>query len=493
MLLVLLSCVSNRSAQSPGKDSVAFSEADADTDSDSDSDGDADWDYEEEDTATDTGETTCAEALSTAQLLYLSADDSNSQASPVLYRAALENGFQVSGPALPWEFLNYYSFDYPATDAVGLVASMMASSDVEGGIELLVAAVAPAVDASTRMPLNLSFSLDASCSMTGRGLELSQATIRSVASQLQVGDVVSVVTWSADSNILLDGYAVTGPNDGTLLGIADGLESDGSTDLANGLKVGYQLAANHQSAENISRVMLISDGGANTGVTDEELIGEYAGRQQDSAIYLVGVGASYIGGYSRGLMDRVTDLGRGAHVFVDSEAEADHQFGEEERFLENVLVAATDVRLSMELPAGWVVERFSGEQISTDPAEVFPQNLAPNDQMLYHMTLKNCGGDENAGFRFVLTSTDVSGQETETVLETTVSEMMGQSQEQIVKAVALVDAARAMAKLRDLPMAEKLELLGMAQEKVAAALVILPDDLDLQEVAQMLVNYQALL
>jgi Ca-activated chloride channel family protein len=59
-------------------------------------------------------------------------------------------------------------------------------------------------------------------------------------------------------------------------------------------------------------VVLISDGGANTGITDEDLIGHYAANQEDSAIYLIGIGAADPEDYQAQLMDTVTDLWQGA-------------------------------------------------------------------------------------------------------------------------------------------------------------------------------------
>ena len=46
--------------------------------------------------------------------LYLSADDSNSQASPVVVRSRIQQGRHVDpGLIRTYEFLNYYTFHYP--------------------------------------------------------------------------------------------------------------------------------------------------------------------------------------------------------------------------------------------------------------------------------------------------------------------------------------------------------------------------------------------
>ena len=67
------------------------------------------------------------------------------------------------------------------------------------------------------------------------------------------------------------------------------------------------------------RVVLISDGGANAGVTDLDLIASEASDSDGEGTYLLGVGVGSPGVYKHELMDAVTDAGKGAYVFIDSE------------------------------------------------------------------------------------------------------------------------------------------------------------------------------
>src|SRR5690606_29804732 len=106
----------------------------------------------------------------------------------------------------------------------------------------------------------------------------------------RAGDTVSVVEWSTNFNPVLAGYPVSGPNDAMLLSKVDALVTGGGTDLSGGLNAGYSLAANVFDGAKTNRVVLISDGGANVGITDEELIGENAAAEGADGIYLVGIG-----------------------------------------------------------------------------------------------------------------------------------------------------------------------------------------------------------
>lgn len=496
--IALLGCnMAPASDDAPTADDSSGSwEGDADTDADADGDSDADSDSDTDtdsaaDSATDTAEPeVCDGALPEVLRLTMSADDSNSQASPVLFRGQIQDGQTFINDAKAWEFLNYYDFHYPPADTgLGLQVGAAAQADT---VELVAAVVAPRETAAGRRPLNLVFAVDVSGSMAGRGIQMVKAAIEAMATQLRAGDRVSLVTWATSTNTLLSGHEVTGADDPALLAALDGLEVGSSTNLSMGLSTGYNLAREHQSAGFTSRVVLLSDGGANTGETDEELIGARAAGREDEAIYLIGVGVGAPGSYDTRLMDTVTDLGRGAHVFIDTSDEAARQFGDAERFIENLMVAATDVTLQMDLPAGWVIERFSGEQISTNPKEVRPQNLAPNDQMLYHLTLRNCGGEADPAFTFEARWADLEGAVHTTNLAGPLSTLALTEPAQVVKAVALVDTADALDLVWKLNPDERAAALLEAKASVDAALLVAIGDEDLAEVGALLEAYAAM-
>ncbi len=90
-------------------------------------------------------------------------------------------------------------------------------------------------------------------------------------------------------------------------------------------------------------------------------------------------------------MDTVTDAGKGASIYIPSAAEAAKMFSE--RFISTLMVAARDVQVELDLPPGFAIKRFSGEEYSTDPAEVEPQHLAPNDAMIFHQEIETCAPD----------------------------------------------------------------------------------------------------
>jgi Ca-activated chloride channel family protein len=321
--------------------------------------------------------------------LYLSADDSSSMASPVIARHLIRSGQRVAaGLVRPYEFLNYYDFSFePAEKGKVRVVPQLSSCPVDGALSFQVALQSETREAEQRAPLNLTLVLDTSGSMAGTPLELEQAAVRAIAGQLKAGDVVSVVTWNTDQRELLTAHDVEGTPDAALLGVAEALQAGGGTDLDGGLRRGYELAQEQFSTERINRVVVVSDGIANVGETNAEMIASHANDEEGgSGIYLAGVGVG--DGVNDTLLNVVTDAGRGAYIYLDSEDEAEKMLGD--RFLSVIDVAARAVRLELTLPWYFQVQKFYGEAISTDASKVYPQHLGPNDAMLFFQILQAC-------------------------------------------------------------------------------------------------------
>lgn len=378
-------------------------------------------------------------------VLYLSPDDSNSMGSPVVARELLQKGWA------PWqirtyEFLNYYRIGFTAPPAPNLALFAEADNgDVLGEVKLQLGirsfdAVLP------RRPMTVTFVLDTSGSMAGDGIARERAAVKAIAKGLAKNDVVNMVTWNTANQVVLDGHVVTGPNDAALINAANGLIADGGTDLHSGLVAGYDLAEQHYGETRLNRVILISDGGANVGITDEELIGLKSEDADKEGIYLMGIGAGPADGYNDTLMDVVTDAGRGAYVYLDDPAEADAIFGS--RFDEVMEVAARGVQIELTMPWYFSLEKFSGEMYSPDPDAVKPQHLAPSDAMVLHQSLVACDpaviNNADPIQMRVTWKTPLTYQDQESILATTVGDLLAADKPHLAKGLAIVAYAEAL-------------------------------------------------
>jgi Ca-activated chloride channel family protein len=390
----------------------------------------------------------------------------------------------------PWEFLNYYDFRFePAEPDEVRMHAQLSSCPQDDRLSLQVALQAEQRANDARAPLTITLVLDTSGSMGGSPIALERAAVRAIASQLRAGDVVSAVTWAEVQTPVLEGHEVTGPNDSALLALASSLDAGGGTNLHGGLVHGYALAERYYGADRINRVVLVSDGQANVGVTDETLIGEHADDEEGEAgIYLAGIGVG--DGVNDTLMNVVTDAGRGTYIYLDSEAEAQRMLGA--RFLQAIDLAVRNVRLEVTLPYHLVLEEFYGEVASTDASLVRPQHLAPNDAMLFFQVLRACEpellrGDDRILLRATWQTTHTR-EDKETVIDTTLNALAGDDAD-LTKGAAIAAYADALiAAASPGASGERTAILTEALQTVRAAQNA-DTDPDLIEIAGLLERY----
>jgi Ca-activated chloride channel homolog len=143
----------------------------------------------------------------------------------------------------------------------------------ESTLDVLVRVVAPDAPPSvghSRAPLHLALVIDRSGSMAGQPLEEAKNAAAFVVNGLMRGDRASIVTYddTVDTRVPLHGAE----DRDTLLRAIAGIQSGGMTNLHGGWFAGAETLAAAVSRETISRVILLSDGCANKGLTDQEAI-----------------------------------------------------------------------------------------------------------------------------------------------------------------------------------------------------------------------------
>ncbi|NVB38029.1 VWA domain-containing protein [Pseudenhygromyxa sp. WMMC2535] len=444
---------------------------------------------EETETETDTGDPVCDDQNDV--VLYLSPDDSNSMSSPVQVRERVLADGQNSLygiPIRPWEFMNYYDFEYPAAeDGTLALHTALRAVEVEDGEEaryqLQIAVSSEEMTPEERPPMNVTLVLDTSGSMSGEPIELLRESCRAIAASLRAGDKVSVVEWDTENTWKLAGYEVEGPNDETLLDVIASTEAGGGTNLYGGLSSGYELAQMVFDVDALNRLVLISDGGANAGITDIELIAQNAEYGGSDGIYLVGAGVDLSGSYNDTLMDDVTDAGKGASVFITDDAEAWKVFNTD--FVNTMGLAARNVQVELTMPPGFEIVKFSGEEFSADPKEVEPQHLAPNDAMVFYQQVETCAPelvDADAAIDVRVTWEDIETFETMEVSSSyTFGQLLDGDATLLLKGAAILAYTDALKLIKAGGVASADPTIDAAFDAIAAAQAALPGDADLEE------------
>lgn len=133
---------------------------------------------------------------------------------------------------------------------------------------------APApVSSGRRPPLNVALVLDRSGSMSGEPLEMAKQAVVSALRQLHPHDRVSVVSF--DDVVQVEVASTLAHDPQALIQRVMGIGSGGSTALHSGWLEGATQVAAHLTQGGLNRVVLLSDGQANHGLTDPRQIAEH--------------------------------------------------------------------------------------------------------------------------------------------------------------------------------------------------------------------------
>ena len=182
------------------------------------------------------------------------------------------------------------------------------------------------IPADERKDATLIFVIDVSGSMNrGDRLGLVKRSLELLVGQLRPQDKVGVVIYGSRGHVLLEPTA--GSNTETIMGAINALRSEGSTNAAEGLELGYRMAEGELHPDRITRVMLLSDGVANVGDTGPDSILKLIKNQVEEGVTLSTVGFG-MGNYNDILMEQLANDGNGAYAYVDTLKEAQRIFVE---------------------------------------------------------------------------------------------------------------------------------------------------------------------
>jgi Ca-activated chloride channel family protein len=222
---------------------------------------------------------------------------------------------------------------------------------------LLVEITAPAGHREvTREPLDAAFVLDRSGSMAGTKITLARQAIDAAIASLTHGDRFAIVAYDDRVDVVWPSSPASSTSRSGASRALSAVEARGSTNLFEGWMTGCaQVAANQGGPAGMHRVLLMSDGLANQGVTDREELVRHAGElwRRGVATWTFGFGADF----DEDLMERLAMAGGGQSYYVESPLQI-------RDFITSAVgealdVVARDVELRIEAPEGVIVEPLS--------------------------------------------------------------------------------------------------------------------------------------
>lgn len=220
---------------------------------------------------------------------------------------------------------------------------------VLGGVDserfLTVTVSAPASLASgPRRPVDLAVVLDGSGSMAARGkMEEARRAAKVLIRQLAPHDTFSLVTFDDAATTIIPARRVDDP--ATLANVIDRIDEGGGTNLYAGMEQGADQLRRSRVDGAVERMIVLSDGNANIGVTDPGALSRFAADLAADGITVSTVGLGL--DYNEDLLAHLSDVGGGSYHFVAPDTSLSEVFREELVSTAAVVGQGTVVRVAM--------------------------------------------------------------------------------------------------------------------------------------------------
>ncbi|MCP4429110.1 MAG: DUF3520 domain-containing protein [Chloroflexi bacterium] len=251
------------------------------------------------------------------------------------------------------EYVNYFEQDYALPEngafAIHLEGAPTPYGENDSYQLVRVGIQGYDVDPAQRPDATLIFVIDVSGSMDMENrLGLVKESLRMLLDNLRPTDRVGLVVYGSRARTILEPTSVDSRR--AIMRAIDRLQSEGSTNAAEGIMFAYDLAAEYQRPGEITRLILCSDGVANVGKTAADAILQYA--EEGISLSTFGFG---MGNYNDVLMEQLADQGDGNYAYIDTLDEAERVFVD--KLTATIFTIAKDAKIQVEFNAS-VVERY---------------------------------------------------------------------------------------------------------------------------------------
>jgi hypothetical protein len=197
--------------------------------------------------------------------------------------------------------------------------------------------------------IHLAFLLDTSGSMNGEPLSRVKRTLHAARPLLQLGDRVTLITFSTAATVVVDNLLMDADGDTVLYTAIDQLVANGSTNMAAAFDA---LGALHLR---LDAVVLLTDGMVNIGIKSTEGLRALASGLGTMPFYTLGYGADH----NRLLLQQLATNSRGSYTYIRDEMTLPEIMGD----IISGLRFQVYSRASLRVPGGLCKELgFSGER-----------------------------------------------------------------------------------------------------------------------------------
>lgn len=317
-------------------------------------------------------------------------------ASYTLTRSYLRRGLLPPAEAVRVEeFVNALPQGYaaPREGTFGIHLEAAPSPFRDGRTFLRVGIRAKDVSQRDRKPAHLTFVVDVSGSMgVENRLGLVRRSLRLLVDRLDARDWIGLVVYGTQGRVVLKPTPVSERD--TILDAVEMLAPEGSTNLEEGLDLGYQMAGGSYDPTATNRVVLCTDGVANNGLSDAASLLRRVKAQARKGIDMTALGFG-MGNYNDALLQKLADEGDGGYAYIDDFATAKRFFLSD---LTGVLeTVARDARAQVEFDKarveryrliGYEKRDMADDDFRNDAVDGGEVNAGQTVTALYELTLR---------------------------------------------------------------------------------------------------------
>jgi len=254
------------------------------------------------------------------------------------------------------EMINYFDYEYALPKSketpFETTVKVVPSPWTEGRQLMHVAVQGYDIKADSRPPLNLTLLIDVSGSMSSPDkLPLAIQSLKLLVNELTEKDRVSIAVYAGAAGAVLEPTA--GSDKAKIMLALDRLSAGGSTAGGEGLRLAYNLAKQNFSKNSVNRVILLSDGDFNVGISNPEQLEDFVSRERESGVYLsiLGFGG---GNYNDLLMQKLAQSGNGMAAYIDTLNEGRKVLNDD--LSGSMFSIANDVKIQVEFNPAKVAE-----------------------------------------------------------------------------------------------------------------------------------------
>ena len=258
------------------------------------------------------------------------------------------------------ELINYFNYNFNQARKLGNAPFLVDTETVVSPwqptnriIKVAIKAEDSLVKANQALPpANLVFLVDVSGSMSDKDkLPLAKSALKMLTQQMRAQDTISIVTYSGSTQVALP--ATAGSEKGKILAAIEQLSAGGSTNGEGAIRLAYQQAHASFKKTGINRILMMTDGDFNVGVSGVNEMLDIIRRERDSGVSLSTFGFGE-GNLNDHMMEQVADNGNGNYSYIDSLSEAKKALVDEMSATFNTV--AKDVKVQVEFNPNTVKE-----------------------------------------------------------------------------------------------------------------------------------------